>query len=38
MHEANAMHEQHLGSTLNGCLAEDGWIAESEPLAAERTQ
>lgn len=32
------MNEKHLGSTLDDSLAEEGWIAESEALAAERIQ
>jgi len=32
------MNEKHLGSTLDDFLAEEGWIAESEALAAERIQ
>jgi DNA-binding phage protein len=32
------MNEKHLGSTLDDFLAEEGWLAESEALAAERIQ
>jgi hypothetical protein len=32
------MNEQHLGSTLDDFLADEGWLAESAALAAERVQ
>jgi DNA-binding phage protein len=38
MHEANAMNEKHLGSTLDDFLAEEGRLDEAEALAAERVQ